>query len=197
MRCLNALIILFVLMGCDRLELKSRSDADQLTILKVLKEKYPQASVVEHADIDVRNCPPDISKRSYPGIVKTDLNGDGKMDFAVLFQPDKGKTHSVTLERKEYELLQVKMAVLINSGDSEYSIVEISNDRIERTSRPFGFYLDTIGAGEMLTDVQTVEGKELPGMKLANSAVILDVCQQSSRIYYWEGNAIRCIQYSD
>ncbi len=159
--------------------------AEQPTDLAGAIERFHAgAAVVRPADVDASSCGP---RGKSPGLVATDLNGDGRQDFGVLLMlkytgketPWQGKV-----------LREAQFAFVMFVGDG-------GGDLKPRVVRRYTDYLPSSVVIELEAPGIVRHRETGKDVRLTHPGILMSFCEKSAAIYYLAGNRLRSIPVSD
>jgi hypothetical protein len=154
------------------------------SLLREIGKLTPGAVIVGAEEVDAIACHP-LEKS--PGLVRADLNGDGRDDYAVLLKTR--ETGKETLwEGKKLREARFAFALFIDDGKGSYKprIVRRFTDFV-----PVAVVLDLQPAGSV-RHRETRKNIHAP-----NAAVTLSFCEKSATTYYMDGGKLRSIPIAD
>jgi len=155
---------------------------NEINIEAIINQKYPSCKILSPTDLNEGLQSYLIKSLGHqtPGIVPTDLTGDGIKDYAVLLRCKNKKAPNRVTE---------KFAILVGKGNNKYdwNFIAKWEDKLSLDN----LYL-TLIEPSTLKDVN--DGKEV---QLTNAGVELNLFEAAARVYYFENGKIKFVQVSD
>jgi hypothetical protein len=139
---------------------------------------------VRQEDLNATSCAP---LGESPGIVKADLNGDGKEDYGVLLRLNYTGKETIWQGAKLREA-QFALVMFIDQGQGKFMarVVRRYTDTV-----PSSVVIEPQAAGNVR---HRGSGKDV---QLPQAGIVMAFCEKSATIYYLEGNRVRSIPVSD
>ena len=161
-------------------------DAGREGLLRYVRETYPEATVLTEQEIDRVSCGLEGSDPERQLIVSVDLNGDKRVDHAVLL---KGPQEKYVYEGRTYDVNPVIFAIFLGDPDSYRAVWESRSVN----GAPFGVFIEAASVSKSLPLGQRehLNNPPLDSLQPATDAgVSLSFCEASSALYFWSGEEV-------
>jgi hypothetical protein len=161
-------------------------EAGREGLLRYVRETYPEAMVLTEQEIDRVSCGLEGSDPERQLVVSVDLNGDKRVDHAVLL---KGPQEKYVYEGRTYDVNPVIFVILLGDADSYKAVWESRS----QSGAPFGIFIEAASVSKSLPLGQRehLNNPPLDSLEPATDAgIILSSCETSSALYFWSGGEV-------
>lgn len=179
-----ALVVLTGLLTSTYTAAQQKEFAVPENLTAAIKQIAPSAVIIKAQEVDATACHP---VGEYPGLVRADLNGDGREDFAALLKTkETGKVTS--WEGKTLRETRFLFVLFIDDGGGGYK---------PRVVRRYTDFVPTAVVIDLQPPGKVRHRETHKDIQMPNAGVTLSFCEKSAMTYYMSGDKIRSVPIAD